>query len=425
MVAEKQAGDCKRRRIGVLGAGRGLSLAYGARANGFDIAAVCDQDPVFARRAARKLGGDCLILSTFDQLLDSGVEAVVLANYAVEHAPFAVRALDAGVHVISECMACFTLAEGVALAEAAERSRAVYMMAENYPFIVQNLLMKRLFDEGRVGQFVYGEGEYVHPISAYEMARLYTGPDHWRAWNSPIYYCTHSMGPVMNITGTRPVSVNGFAFPHNKHDLELAKSIRVNDSGGLLVCRMDNEAVVKLLPCSALRDHGQRYRICGDRGALEWNQGDGRVRIHHEPYDVPPGTALHEWREASFPAEFSEALRHGHGGGDYFTMHYFRKALETGTIEPRLGVYDSLAMTVVGIQGYRSALAGGATMEIPDFRDKEARAKYRDDHWAHGPLAKGPDRAPCSVRGTLAASPEALAFFKEARAEWERRWEEP
>lgn len=43
------------------------------------------------------------------------MDAVVLANYATEHAPYAVKVLDSGRHVCSEAPACRTLAEAVEL----------------------------------------------------------------------------------------------------------------------------------------------------------------------------------------------------------------------------------------------------------------------------------------------------------------------
>ena len=61
------------------------------------------------------------------------MDAVVLANYFHQHAPFAIKALKADKHVMSETAACHTLGEGVALARAVEKSGKIYMFAENYP----------------------------------------------------------------------------------------------------------------------------------------------------------------------------------------------------------------------------------------------------------------------------------------------------
>ena len=81
---------------------------------------------------------------------------------------------------MSECTASFTIAEAVELVRAVESSGCIYMLAENYPYMVHNQEMKRLYDEGVVGKFVYGEGEYVHPDAAVTKLARSCGWDHWR-----------------------------------------------------------------------------------------------------------------------------------------------------------------------------------------------------------------------------------------------------
>ena len=401
-------------KFGVLGARRGSALARGARANGVEITALCDQQEEMASLTAAQLGNGCKAFFDFAEMLKTDIDAVMIANYATEHLWAVKMALAAGKHVMSECMACFTMAEAVELVEAVERSGCIYMLAENYPFFVQNLEMKRLYETGEFGKFVYGEGEYVHPITAHDMVRLSNGPEHWRNWFSPLYYCTHSMGPIMNITGTRPVSVNGFVFPYDDQDSEQTMSLRRGDQGGVLMCRMADEAIVKLLPWSSLRDHGQRYRICCNKGTLEWNQGDPRLRVHVEPFDKPESPTHNQWYTPNFPSEHQEALKHGHGGGDYFTSYYFCEAIRTGK-QPFQDVYRAVDMTVIGIQGYRSALNNNNTYEIPDFHDPAARDQYRHDDWNHDPKRRQPGMPFGSIRGNITPSPEALAFFQKEK----------
>ena len=56
-----------------------------------------------------------------------------------------------------------------------------------------------------------------------------------------------------------------------------------------------------------------------------------------------------------FPAEYSEAGRTGHGGGDFFTSHHFAEAIRSGQ-QPFLDVYRGVSMSIVGILAWRSAL---------------------------------------------------------------------
>ena len=88
--------------------------------------------------------------------------AVVLANYANEHAPFAIRCLKKGLHVFSEVLPAQNMKEAVALVEAVEESGLVYAYGENYCYIPAPYEMKKLYESGEIGEFEYGEGEYIH-----------------------------------------------------------------------------------------------------------------------------------------------------------------------------------------------------------------------------------------------------------------------
>ena len=143
-------------RVGVVGVNRGQSFMRSALPSGMELVAICDTWEERLTQIGHELG--VVTFSDFDAFLAFDLDAVVLANYFHEHAPFAVRALEAGKHVMSECAACHTLAEGVALARAVERSGRIYMFAENYPYMVYNQEMRRLYREGIVGDFKYGEG---------------------------------------------------------------------------------------------------------------------------------------------------------------------------------------------------------------------------------------------------------------------------
>ena len=129
-------GEQPRIKIGVVGAGRGRSFMNVADAVGFELVAICDNWVEKLQSAAADLGGGIATYEDYAAFLrHPGLEAVVLCNFFHEHAPFAISALEAGLHVMSECAACHTLAEGVALTRAVEASGKVYMLAENYPYM--------------------------------------------------------------------------------------------------------------------------------------------------------------------------------------------------------------------------------------------------------------------------------------------------
>jgi predicted dehydrogenase len=122
--------------VGVVGVGRGQSFMRSAQATGMTLVAICDTWEERLQQVGKELG--VATFTDYDAFLQHDLDAVVLANYFHEHAPLAIKALRAGKHVMSECAAYHTLAEGVALTRAVEQTGKIYMLAENYPYMAYN-----------------------------------------------------------------------------------------------------------------------------------------------------------------------------------------------------------------------------------------------------------------------------------------------
>ena len=120
-------------KIGVLGAYRGTSMInYCEIAKSAEVVAICDKFEPALERQKELLKDDRITYYTeFDEFLKHDMDAVVLANYANEHAPFAIRCLNAGKHVFSEVLPCQTLKEAVELIETVEKTGKVYAYGEN------------------------------------------------------------------------------------------------------------------------------------------------------------------------------------------------------------------------------------------------------------------------------------------------------
>jgi predicted dehydrogenase len=137
------------------------------------------------------------------------------------HAEQAVAALKAGKHVLSEVTACRTMDDARALVAAARESDAIYMMAENYRYQDEVELLKRLNDDGRFGDPYFLEGEYLH-----DCKDLWFDDDGiltWRGKGQLGVYCTHSLGPILYITGDRVKSVSALAVPGGQFQPEVTK----------------------------------------------------------------------------------------------------------------------------------------------------------------------------------------------------------
>jgi hypothetical protein len=139
------------------------------------------------------------------------------------------------------------------------------------------------------------------------------------------------------------------------------------------------------------------------------------LRIRREPFEKPEGAPVEELYLPDFPEFQEEALKAGHGGGDFFMNYHFAQAIRSGQ-QPYLDVYRGVTMSVIGVLAYKSALADSAPFEIPDFHDPIARQAYATDHWSPDPAVKGPGQPLPSLLGDIEPSPEAFAYAREV---WE------
>jgi len=395
-------------RVGVIGVGRGQSFAQGvSEFVGMKLVALCDQWKERLKQVGKQFG--VATYADYDKFLEHDMDAVVLANYFHEHAPFAIKALRAGKHVMSETASNATMAEGVALCREVEKSKKIYMFAENYPFTTVNMEMRRVYRTGEIGRVTYAEGEYNHPGDIRFMNSLAPGIRHWRNWIPSTYYCTHALAPLMYITDTMPVSINSLAIAVPELTRQLS---RRNDPGSVILCRMNNGSVFRLFGLW-LPGHSFRYRLHGVHGAMEQTRTTHQLRIWHDEWDAKRQPVERTYAPA-WPEHADLARKAGHGGGDFWTNFYFAEAIRTGR-QPYLDVYRGVAMSSVGILAWKSALADGQPFAMPDFKKESARQAYENDHWSPWPDGVGDGQAPPSIRGWQAPNAAALA---RARKTW-------
>ena len=388
--------------IGVFGAWRGNSYIDLIRQEKrVKLVAICDKAITEKQEEDYK---DIALFRDFDTFLSEGkklgMNAVFLANYFHQHAPFAIKAMEAGMDVISECTSAGTMKECVELVEAVERTGRKYMLAENYPFMTMNMKMASIIKAGKLGTLLYAEGEYNHTGSFEELKYLTPGPFHWRAWLPRTYYVTHALGPIMYMTGTMPKYVSGRAV-HSDLIYQLRDYRHNYDGAGMMFCEMDNGMIARFTGCTAMASDYSRYRVVGDVAGVE---GGGNVS-----YDTKTGTCdkvrmyyINHLKPADwdnqvkfFPADFSEqgelgqrAMNAGHGGGDFWVVQemidYF-----AGGKEPFFNVYRGVAMSATAILGWRSALNHGENYAVPDFSDPAQREPWRNDDATPFPDEKG------------------------------------
>jgi len=412
MSEVKSHNNGKKIRVGVIGIGRGQSFAQAANEIvGMELVALCDKWEERLQQVGKNYG--VATYTDYDKFLEHDMDAVILANYFNQHAPFAIKALEAGKHVMSETASNTTLAEGVALCRAVEKTGKIYMLAENYPYTVFNQEMRRIYHTGEIGEVTYAEGEYNHPMAPRDRLSISPGMKHWRSCIPSTYYCTHAMAPLMYITETMPAKVNGLSIACPEVD---EYTVHIGDPGSVILCRMDNGAVFRIFGL-ILPGHSNWYRLHGTRGAMEITRGPGyfgpgQIRIWHEPWDLKPEEQAERVYSPEWPEHGDLARQAGHGGGDFWTNFHFANAIRSDE-QPFLNVYRGVAMSSVGILAWKSALEDGRPFDMPNFKDEANRKNYENDNWSPWPEHAGPGQPPPSILGFVKPNPKGIELAQQ------------
>ena len=374
----------KKIKVGIFGVGRGMDLAKDFMLLGADIAAICDFNKERLDAAAKKVGTDTAIYSDFDSFIEHDLDAVVLANYFHEHAPFAIKCFEKGIHVFSECISNGTMAEGIELLKAFEKSNSIYMLAENYPQMIFNREMKRVCDGGTLGKILYAEGEYNHPgdPNNVNFKKIYNYfPEHWRNFLPRSYYITHSLGPVMWATGATPKKVTSFAaFAPIEGDVPTASF--GGDRVSIVTTQNDDGSIFRITGCAAFGGHHNAYRICGTEGQIENLRGMGnKIMLRYNDWSKPEGMDEVNLYDPKWNDPDEEIFKtSGHGGGDYLTARVFLDCIKKGKQpEHPFDIYSAINMSSVAILAHRSMLEGGKPYDIPDFTKEEDCKLYEND----------------------------------------------
>ena len=391
----------KKVRIGVLGAYRGTSMInYCKIADNAEVVAICDKwKEGLEMQEKENAGLNIAYFDNFDDFIEYDMDAVVLANYATEHAPFAIRAMEKGLHVFSEVMPVQTMKEAVELVECVERTGKIYAYGENYCYMPAPYEMRRLYKENKIGELEYAECEYIHNCESIWPSITYGDKNHWRNNMYATFYCTHSIGPIIHMTGLRPVSVVGFEGKLNERSLRTG---RKGPTWGIEMITLNNGAIVKSVH-GGLYKYSNYYCLYGNKGRLETGRDDAglgaidRIYINADEYSGGYETSRLETYRMSERNDKEKAF--GHGGSDFWSMYNFVLKILGDKTADIIDVYEALDMFLPGLFAYRSVLKGGITQSIPNLRNKEERAQFLNDVACTDPKVAGDQLIPVYSKG--------------------------
>lgn len=357
-----------RLKIGIVGAGRGSGHIAAIKTAGDRVDFRGVYDPVGPAMAAfaSEYGVDRQY-GSFEAAVED-CDLLILASPQQYHAPQAAFALLAGVHVLSEVPAAVSYEQVDRLLAAARASSSLYMIAENYCYTRENLIVGAMARRGLFGDIYFGESEYLHEMKSWQVnaAGGPTWRHFWQVGRNGITYPTHCLGPILEWMNDRIVSLScvgtgRWTAPRHEMEDTVTLSARTR-KGGLIRIRLDM--------LSNRPELWNYYAIQGTHGAYESGRSAGDMpRIYLE--GVSPRD---EWQPVEAYAADHLPSRYlappegsGHWGSDSWPLLDFIEAIDRDE-QPALDVYKALEMSLPGIVSEQSIAQGGDWLFVPDPR---------------------------------------------------------
>lgn len=355
-------------KLAVVGLRRGIHLGGAVSKDpNVKLVAVCDFNPEVLKEAHERLvrhdiqGVQCY--DNYDEMLEKAdINAVFVCTYASNHVSLVIKALNAGMHVISEIPTINTLEEARELKAAVlAHPNQKYMAGENCCFWAFVETWKHMYEEGKFGDIAYAEAEYLHCKDWREMKPEDYPKDHWRYDYPSIKYLSHSLGPLLYIMDDRCVSVSCMV-PDVKYN-----PYRDSKKNGVALFKTAKGAVIRILICNdAYVGFDHNFEMIGTRGTIQTDKNTPLERAHSfaRLSDIP-GT-IEEQIDIPIMLKYPGENAGGHGGADTKMMRAFIRCIQEDT-EPPIDVDLGIKMCLPGIIAHESSLQGGALLEIPEI----------------------------------------------------------
>ena len=357
-------------KIGVLGAGRGAGLARSMQyAPSAQLVALCDENEERLNAAAASTGVSHTY-TTYQALLDSEVDAIIVASPMPLHVEHSVQALRAGKHVLSEVNAATSIDQCWELLETVRATGLKYMLAENYCWFRPWSVVMGMVKAGLFGELYYGEAEQIQEFKG-GLPPLESGYT-WRtaelAMRLGHHYITHDLGPLYSAFGEPMKQVVCMGSGQRHIPWALADdtcTVLLETTGGrLLRIRLDF--------FSDRPNNFTYYGLQGTGAAYEGPRAEGeehRIYVHGR---TAPGTWESLWNYSEYlPKSWeslpAEAANDSYDAGSPLMIEEFARSIIDNT-KPPVDVVDALNMTAPGLMSEISRQQGGCPVDVPEFK---------------------------------------------------------
>ncbi len=311
---------------------------------------------LFADRCAElaKVTGAKKTYASCEEMLekDREIEAVYIATDAPSHVELCIKGMKRGLHVASAVPAVFG-EEQLGLADellaTVRQTGLVYALFETSAFRAEGYAMREIYKAGGFGKLIFTEGEYYH----YMDKHIGSYKD-WRVGLPPQYYPTHSNAFYTCVTGGSFTEVSCLAMPSLLADFQPGNNRYKNPFATEVALFRTSEGGMARMAVSwdMPGAHGEKGRVYGQKGSYEARyEGLADVsKVSQAKPQLPP-----------------KMQAGGHGGSHGYLTDDFISAILLKR-QPVCDVACALNTTVAGIVAHQSAVKGGETLKIPQYR---------------------------------------------------------
>ena len=263
-----------------------------AAVDGLALSLVCDRAPD-RLDVARRVAPDARTTADPEAVLaDDGTDLVVISTPPNTHAAWALRALEAGKHVVIEKPFALTTADAdEVLNQAAERG-LLAVVYQNRRADPDHLALRRLVTAGRIGEVFHLEtfiGGYGHPCNYWHSDEVVSG--------GAIYdWGAHVLDQILDLMPEPIEHVTAAEHKRTWHDVTNADHSRVT-------LRFASGAEAEFVHSDLAAALKPRWYVLGTRGAVVGHWRTERVLSRTEigtlaedvlaPADAPPRLTLH------------------------------------------------------------------------------------------------------------------------------------
>jgi predicted dehydrogenase len=152
--------------IGVIGVGMGLDLLYLNQKpdSRFEIRALCAAHLDKVTQIGRDRGIP-FVTDTYQELLQrDDLQVIVVFSPDHLHARHIKDSLNAGKHVIVTKPMVTSLEDALDIVKLTDKTGLKFLVGETCRFYTTFVAVKKLYDDGDLGELIFGEGHYVHDL---------------------------------------------------------------------------------------------------------------------------------------------------------------------------------------------------------------------------------------------------------------------